>query len=73
MALGGAAYIGGALIYVFRIPERWYPGTFDLFGHSHGIFHMAVILGCSIHFNESMRLFLTRKEMICPVATPGSY
>lgn len=34
-ALGGAVYIGGALIYVFRIPERWFPKKFDNFGSSH--------------------------------------
>jgi predicted membrane channel-forming protein YqfA (hemolysin III family) len=28
-ALGGAFYIGGAAIYAARIPERWWPGTFD--------------------------------------------
>ena len=65
--MGGAVYIGGALLYVFRIPERWYPKTFDNFGSSHQIFHLAVVAGCAIHFNESMRLFLNRKEIVCPI------
>jgi len=73
MLLGGAAYIGGALCYVNRIPERWYPKTFDHAGQSHNIFHLAVILGCGIHFNESMRLFLTRREMICPITFPDTF
>ena len=33
--IGGATYIGGALIYVFRFPERFFPRKFDLFGSSH--------------------------------------
>lgn len=28
--LGGATYISGCLIYIFRFPERKYPGRFDL-------------------------------------------
>ena len=31
----GLVYIGGALIYVFRIPERHFPIRFDLIGASH--------------------------------------
>jgi adiponectin receptor len=30
-ALGGLIYIVGALIYMFKIPERFYPRTFDNF------------------------------------------
>ena len=30
-ALGGAIYVGGALLYVARIPERFAPGKFDFF------------------------------------------
>jgi adiponectin receptor len=26
--LGGVCYIGGCLIYINRIPEKWYPGKF---------------------------------------------
>jgi hypothetical protein len=34
-SIGGLVYIGGALIYVFRIPERHFPIRFDLIGASH--------------------------------------
>lgn len=34
-AVGGAFYIGGACIYMARIPERFFPRTFDILGHSH--------------------------------------
>ncbi len=36
-ALSGAFYIVGAFIYASRIPERWFPGKFDIFGHSHQV------------------------------------
>ena len=31
----------GAAIYAMRIPERWYPGKFDLVLHSHQLFHVS--------------------------------
>lgn len=32
---GGAIYIGGAVMYALRVPERCKPGHFDLCGASH--------------------------------------
>jgi predicted membrane channel-forming protein YqfA (hemolysin III family) len=34
-SVGGIAYVSGALIYVFRLPERISPGRFDFCGASH--------------------------------------
>ncbi|CDK24563.1 unnamed protein product [Kuraishia capsulata CBS 1993] len=45
----GAMYIGGAIIYALRIPERFAPGKFDVFGHSHQIFHVLVVGAASCH------------------------
>ena len=28
------------IIYVSKVPERWYPGRFDLVGQSHNIWHV---------------------------------
>jgi adiponectin receptor len=39
MIIGGAIYIGGAIIYSLRIPERFFPYKFDFFGSSHNIHH----------------------------------
>jgi adiponectin receptor len=33
----------GAAIYAARIPERWYPRRFDIYGSSHQIMHILVI------------------------------
>ncbi|KAM5354022.1 hypothetical protein ACJ41O_000672 [Fusarium nematophilum] len=40
----GAMLILGALIYATRFPERLSPGTFDIYGSSHQIFHVLVVL-----------------------------
>ena len=50
--LMGATYLIGATIYALRIPERWYPGRFDVWLHSHQIFHIAVVLGAYIHYKH---------------------
>jgi len=31
----GLGYLGGLVIYVFRCPERYRPGKYDVCGHSH--------------------------------------
>lgn len=35
----------GAAIYAARIPERWYPKRFDLWGSSHQLMHVLLVLG----------------------------
>lgn len=39
----------GAAIYAARIPERWYPTRFDVFGASHQIMHVLVMCGAVSH------------------------
>lgn len=39
----------GAAIYAARIPERWYPGRFDVWGASHQIMHVLVVCGAVSH------------------------
>ncbi|KAF9347637.1 hypothetical protein BGX26_000896 [Mortierella sp. AD094] len=46
----GAAYVFGVLIYGSRTPECFFPGKFDNFGASHQIFHICVLIGCTVHF-----------------------
>ncbi|GKV42115.1 hypothetical protein SLEP1_g49557 [Rubroshorea leprosula] len=45
----GFLYAAGAAFYTSRIPERWKPGTFDIVGHSHQIFHVFVVLAAIVH------------------------
>ncbi|KAL6944683.1 hypothetical protein ACO0RG_001428 [Hanseniaspora osmophila] len=51
-------YIGGAIIYGFRIPECFFPGRFDFLGHSHQIFHVMVVMGSLCHFRAVIGSFV---------------
>ncbi|KAF2654352.1 hemolysin-III protein [Lophiostoma macrostomum CBS 122681] len=42
-------YGSGVGLYAFRIPERFAPGTFDILGASHQIFHAAILCAMYIH------------------------
>ncbi|KAI8895796.1 hemolysin-III related-domain-containing protein [Globomyces pollinis-pini] len=38
-------FLLGSIAYAFRIPERFFPGKFDIFFHSHQIWHFLVVTG----------------------------
>jgi adiponectin receptor len=38
----------GAAVYAMRIPERWFPGKFDLIGMSHNWMHVLVLTGALV-------------------------
>ena len=40
-----------AFLYTTHLPERLYPGSFDIIGHSHQLFHICTFLGS----NDQMR------------------
>jgi len=40
-----AAFLA-SVIYCLHLPERFFPGQFDFFGHSHQIFHIVASFGC---------------------------
>jgi adiponectin receptor len=57
----GGLYIFGAVIYVSRLPEKLYPGKFDIWVHlsfafinakfnSHQIFHVLVLSAAIVHY-----------------------
>lgn len=64
LILEGVFYIGGAVLYAARVPERFthveddehtllnnpLSGTFDIFGHSHQIFHVMVVIAAFCHW-----------------------
>lgn len=49
IVLEGVLYCFGALLYAMRIPERWWPGKFDIVGNSHQIFHVLVVIAACCH------------------------
>lgn len=42
----------GAALYAARIPERWFPGRFDLLGQSHNWMHVLVLTGALVRLSE---------------------
>ena len=57
LLLQGALYILGAGIYAARVPERVWPGRFDIVGHSHQIFHVLVVCAAVAHLTGLLRAF----------------
>ena len=57
VVLQGALYITGAAIYAARIPEKWRPGKHDIWGSSHQIFHVLVVLAATAHFMGLFKAF----------------
>jgi adiponectin receptor len=52
------------------MPEKYIPYKFDIWFSSHQIFHIAVLIGCIIHFVESLNLYNEKKEFTCPIKLP---
>jgi len=50
----------GAYIYVKKIPERYYPKTFDLLGQSHNIWHVLTNVSGVVHILASFSLYYGR-------------
>lgn len=51
LALMALLYISGAIIYAVRIPERLFPGKFDIWFQSHQIFHVFVVAAAFVHYH----------------------
>lgn len=51
LVLMAVLYISGAVIYAVRIPERIWPGKFDIWFQSHQIFHLFVVAAAFVHFH----------------------
>lgn len=66
-AIGGYIFIQGAVLYMLRVPERCRPGTFDLCGASHQLFHFAVLLGMGLFFWQNYLMFNDRQIFECPI------
>ncbi|OTA55836.1 mPR-like GPCR protein [Hypoxylon sp. EC38] len=45
----GGLFLLGAVVYATRFPESISPGTFDIYGSSHQIFHILVVVATVVH------------------------
>lgn len=62
-------YLGGAIVYASKCPERWCPGMFDYIGGSHNLWHAAVLGGILFHYTAMQEFFSNafhRAEAGCP-------
>ncbi|KAI1264269.1 hemolysin-III channel protein Izh2 [Xylariaceae sp. FL1019] len=55
--LQGALYIAGSCLYAARWPERTSPGSFDIWGHSHQLFHVLILLAAAAHLKGMTTAF----------------
>lgn len=60
LLLMGILYIIGAILYALRVPERFYPGKFDIWLHSHQIFHVFVLGAAFVHFHGISEMAMYR-------------
>ena len=63
--LGSIIYVIGAVLYLFRFPERYFPGKFDIFGSSHQLLHIAVLIAVFCHYIGCLDAYYSRFGKIC--------
>lgn len=56
LILMAVLYIVGACLYAARIPEKLFPGRFDIWFQSHQIFHVFVVLAAYVHYHGITKL-----------------
>ncbi|KAL6062137.1 Adiponectin receptor protein 2 [Balamuthia mandrillaris] len=60
-----ASYIAGLTFYATKFPEKWWPGRFDIWFHSHQWWHVFGFLGALAQFWAALHCFNTR-HLLCP-------
>lgn len=65
LVLMGALYLIGLTFYVFKVPERYYPKTFDIWLNSHTIWHLFVFAAACVHLYSVVTLYQVRKNIPC--------
>ncbi|KAJ3220172.1 hypothetical protein HDU67_005498 [Dinochytrium kinnereticum] len=63
--LGIGAYLIGCVVYVGKLPESLFPGKFDLFFHSHQIWHVLCIAAALFHVNVVLDFVEWRNTATC--------
>ncbi|QLL35076.1 hypothetical protein HG536_0H04520 [Torulaspora globosa] len=71
--LGGIFYIVGAVLYGMRFPEKCSPGRFDIWGHSHQLFHILVVVAALCHLNGLIKSYdlVHLKMAMAPASSPS--
>jgi adiponectin receptor len=58
-------YITGAALYAVRFPECFFPGKFDVWFHSHQLFHVFVIAAAIVHYQGIHGMATHRLSNMC--------
>jgi adiponectin receptor len=58
-------YAVGVVFYAARIPERWYPGHFDLWFNSHQIWHGFVLAATVVHLFSCIGTYQRYEALHC--------
>lgn len=58
----GGLLLLGALLYITRFPEKGYPGRFDMWGNSHQLLHVLVVVATFLHFLGILNAFQWNQE-----------
>ncbi len=58
--LMGVIYLTGTCVYTLKIPERFWPGRFDVAFHSHQLFHIAIVIAATIHYRACEKMIAWR-------------
>jgi channel protein (hemolysin III family) len=61
----GVCYVGGAIVYLFHIPERYFPGKFDIWMASHQLWHLAIFFAVLTHYLGLMHMYEWRMMRVC--------
>ena len=56
-------YILGAIIYVSRFPERFFPGKFNTWASSHQLFHICVVCAALVHYDTLLSMVKYRMSV----------
>ncbi|CAO1616783.1 unnamed protein product [Sympodiomycopsis kandeliae] len=58
-------YIIGLILYATNFPERYWPGSFDIFGHAHQFWHISIVLAILLHYRAALQFHANRFEFSC--------
>ena len=59
----GGIYISGAVVYVLRFPERFFPGKFNTWASSHQLFHVCVVCAALVHYDTLLSMVKYRMSV----------
>jgi channel protein (hemolysin III family) len=62
---GMLSYLLGGIIYLKRIPEKYFPGIFDYFGNSHQLLHILMLPAIFLNYFAFLDIYRSRFDCLC--------